>query len=111
MSKIVKRLSIIANFTLVVICVIHICNIGYSNLHPDVPDIVVYKRNLKEIDFPLSFRLCIFSKDSAKFQIVGYKNEFNFFKGQSFFNHSLIGWNGHRQNGSTVGSYEGFFQN
>ena len=88
---------------------IHISSIGYSTLNPEVPEIVVYKRNLREVDFPMTFRLCVHELNDtrSRYQRFGYKHYANFFRGLSMFNDSLYGWAGHSKNGSVLGNVEG----
>ena len=45
----------LVNISLVLICIIHVVSILNTHLYPLYPDVHVYKANLKDIDFPLSF--------------------------------------------------------
>ena len=38
---------------------------------------------------------------------VGYEDVKNYYYGRSFYNKSIMGWAGHTENGSTLGSVEG----
>ena len=78
-------------------------------LYPDVPEIVVNMKNLNELEFPIVFRICAFDIDDPdkRYTKVGYKDSWNFYLGQSVFNDSVYGWNGHQKNGSTLGTVEG----
>ena len=78
-------------------------------LYPDLPEIKVLKKDLKNIAFPLSFKLCVSEKhkSSDRYQKVGYHNDVDFFKGKSMFNDSLYGWSGHTENGSTFSNVQG----
>ena len=89
--------------------VTHVGFIVYSMLYPDVPEIVVNVKNLNEIEFPFVFRICAFYIDDndERYNKVGYKDSYEFFLGQSMFNGSVYGWNGHQENGSTLGTVEG----
>ena len=91
------------------VCAVHIGLNGYYILHPQLPDIKVYEVDLKDMDFPLTFKLCATEvKNSYKrYTDLGYTNEFQFFMGKSSYNNTLYGWNGHTPNGSTVGDFEG----
>ena len=106
-----KKAVVFFNIFFSIIFLIHISSIGYNILYPEVPEIVVYKRNLKEIDFPMSFRICVHELNDtrSRYQRFGYKNYDDFFRGKSMFNGSLYGWAGHDQNGSVLGSVEGDF--
>ena len=56
-----------------------------------------------------SYHFCAFdiNDQDARYTKVGYKDSWNFFQGQSVFNDSVYGWNGHQKNGSTLGTVEG----
>ena len=41
------------------------------------------------------------------FKKIGYEEIWKFYAGQSLFNKSLVGWNGHTVDGGTIGSIEG----
>ena len=70
---------------------------------------------LQDIEFPLSFRICLddiydIEKDMNKlerYKKFGYSSGHNFYRGQSMFNETNVGWNGHTENGGTLGSTEG----
>ena len=92
-----------------IIFLIHISSIGYFTLYPEVPEIVVSKKNLNEIEFPMTFRLCVFElRDTvSRYQQFGYAHYNDYFRGQSMYNKTLYGWAGHDQNGSVLGNVEG----
>ena len=79
-------------------------------LNPDLPTTKTYVKHLNEIEFPLVFRICAyeFDRSNVRFQNYGYSYDFDYFIGQSMYNNSLFGWNGHTKNGSTIGSFEGY---
>ena len=82
-------------------------------MFPELPNTKHFENDLKNIEFPISFQFCL--KDSsvktisreAIFMALGYKNVGGFFRGQSKFNKTLFGWNGHYKNGSTIAPVEG----
>ena len=92
-----------------IIFLIHISSIGYYTLYPEVPEIVVSKKNLNDIEFPMTFRLCAFELNDtvSRYQSYGYASYNDYFRGRSMFNATLHGWAGHDQNGSVLGSVEG----
>ena len=94
---------------LVIVCVIHICTFVYFNANPVLPDMMKYKKNIEDIEFPISFILCINSNDKGleKMNQFGYLDEWYFFSGVSKFNDSIIGWAGHSKNGSIYETAEG----
>ena len=88
----------------------HISFIIFNLLYPDIPTMKHYSRNLKDIDFPIAFRICAekLQDEEEKFNSVGYRNMFDFFLGQSMYG-SAYGWAGHSKNGSIIGPVEGHF--
>ena len=90
---------------------VHISVLIYTKLNPSLPEVKYYNKKLKDIDFPIAFQFCIEEKNTdAKIKLangLGYRDLFDFFRGKSLFNNSIVGWSGHRKNGSTIGSVEG----
>ena len=101
-------LIIIVTCVLTVVCVVHVIYIGYYNFYPEFPSVRVFKTDLKDIIFPISFKICVedITENQARFEKLGYWSEWHYFLGQSKFNDKKIGWNGHTENGSTLGSAE-----
>ena len=89
-------------------CLVHILFIGNQLLHPNLPEIRIYKKYLKDVEFPISFRICGYESSNVthKYEQVGYRYAFDFFRGRSMFNKSIVGWGGHTENGSIIGSVE-----
>ena len=105
----VEKIVAFINIFFSIIFMVHIGFLGYNILYPVVPEILVYKKNFNEIDFPMTFRLCAFElydKD-ARYQAFGYKDYGDFFRGESMFNSSLYGWAGHTENGTALGNVQG----
>ena len=92
-----------------IIFLVHISSIGYHTLYPEVPEIVVSKKNLNEIDFPITFRICAFELNDtvSRYKLFGYNNHDDYFRGRSMFNDTLYGWAGHDQYGSVLANVEG----
>ena len=88
---------------------VHISYIGYFIVYPDQPDIKVFKTELKNIDFPLSFFLCAKEHENvnARYKKYGYNDIHDFFGGKSMYQDNVIGWKGHKPNGTTFDSFEG----
>merc|ERR1712032_25000 len=82
--------------------------IGYDILYPEVPEIVINKRSLNDIDFPMTFRICAFElfDTVSRYQSFGYETYQEFFRGRSLFNNTLYGWAGHDEMGSILGNVE-----
>ena len=97
------------NLTLLMICTLNSYDVIYRLVNPELPEVKVYVTNIEEIDFPLSFRLCLYYYifDVDRYRDLGYDHSFGFYLGMSMYNESLIGWNGHNEDGSTIGSTEG----
>ena len=82
--------------------------IWISSTYPDYPSVKSYKKNLKEIEFPISFKLCVRELESTmRYSRYGYLNAYGFYEGRSELNHSLRGWNGFSETNSTIGSTQG----
>ena len=109
MNKILQKVKFII---IIIFCwtfFIHVSILIYEKLNPDLPEVKYYKRDLNEIDFPIAFQLCIGEKNNSntKYKDLGYTNLFHFFYGESRFNDSIVGWAGHTENGSSLGSVAG----
>ena len=105
----IEKVVAFINVFFSVIFLIHISAIGYDILYPEVPEIVVNKRNLNDMDFPMTFRICAFElyDTVSRYQSFGYETYQEFFRGRSMFNNTLYGWAGHDKMGSIVGNVEG----
>ena len=105
----VSRITTLIQIFLTLSCMIHVGYIVYYIFNPELPEIRVYKKHLKDINFPISFLICAtnYMNHSGPYQEIGYSKISNFFKGISMFNNSIVGWKGHRLNGSIYGTPEG----
>ena len=74
-----------------------------------MPSVRVYKKDFGEIEFPISVKVCIreIVANESRCSEVGYNGEWNWFTGRSIYNDSLVGWHGHGENGTTLGSVKG----
>ena len=109
MNRLLKHSLQVINIIFVVGCLVHVGLNGYYILYPPLPEIKVYQVDLKNMDFPLTFKLCVTERENSyeRYEKLGYRNDFNFFIGRSRHNRSLFGWNGHTEDGSTLGGVEG----
>ena len=109
MNPVYDNLVRALNFIFVFVFIVHITTIVYQDLNPRHPSIKSYSKDLKDIEFPISFKLCVGERENAtdKFRRLGYTNEMDFYHGRSRFNETILGWNGHTETMSTVGSIEG----
>ena len=91
--------------------IMHIGILIHNKLNPALPEVRYYKKDLKEIDFPTTYQICISEKKdyTKKYWDLGYMDLFEFFNGNSRFNDSVVGWAGHTENGSSMGSVEGLY--
>ena len=92
----------IINFSLTLICIIHASVNFYNFLNPENPSVKHYRKQLKDIEFPVIFKICYEFSDDRIFRKYGYYDVEDFFGGISGWNHSIIGWNGHTKNGTTM---------
>ena len=98
----------ILNALLIITCLVHIGFIGYNILYPELPTIHVYDKELRNIRFPISFRVCAEeAKQVIDYEKYGYHDQLEYFRGRSKYNKTIIGWAGHSENGSTIGTVEG----
>ena len=108
MKDIIKLVTFILNLFFFVAFLVHIVTIGYDMIFPNNPSVRIYEKELREIDFPITFKLCVKdSNDILRYNRLGYSDESRFFYGRSKFNKYTYGWNGHTANVSTVGSVQG----
>ena len=86
-------------------------NIWNSSTHPDYPSVKIFKKKMKDIEFPVSFKLCVRELETTmRYSKYGYLDEYNFFRGNSMYNESLHGWNGFLETNSTIGSTQGILK-
>ena len=103
-----KNISSIINLILFVCCVTHVSILLEQEIQPEFTDSKVYQRKLQEIEFPLVFKLCLSSGVyfEEHYKRYGYENQYGFYQGISLYNSSFVGWNGHTENGSTMGQVQ-----
>ena len=103
-----RRILRIINFILIIFCIINSCELIYRLVNPRLPTNRVYKAALEDIEFPLSFRICLnYRFEIERYRDLGYDSRFDFYLGKSMYNKSLVGWNGHTKTGSTIGTTNG----
>ena len=109
MNKKVTRILYLINVVFTIMCVSHVSITLYNAVNPNRPEIKVYDKALKDVPFPILFKLCgkEIQNSSRRFKEYGYKNERDFYSGKSKFSKSLVGWNGHTENGSTLETVKG----
>ena len=108
MIKVKMKLLLTLNLLFTFVFLGHILSIGCKLMYPDNPSVKIYTKNLSEIDFPLSFKLCLFEQKNAskRYLDIGYWNDYWFFEGKSMYGEHF-GWNGHSEDNETLGSVQG----
>ena len=107
-NQVFRRILKIINFTLIIFCIINSCELIYRLVNPRLPTNRVYKTALEDIEFPLSFRICLnYRFEIERYRDLGYDSRYDFYLGKSMYNKSLVGWNGHTKTGSTIGTTNG----
>ena len=115
-KKFCSSITYIIHTTFITVFLVHVTIVVASIFNPEIPDVESSQRNLEDIEFPISFRICIHHLEAPtiknqKFKDAGYKNYYAFFKGRSLYNKSHYGFLGHLENGSTkFASFEGNFK-
>ena len=101
---------LILHVTLVVACLSHIGFNAFHELYPDLPSVKQYKTDLKSIDFPVVFTICVreIFNETERYNAFGYKREWEWFDGKSDIREGVFGWNGDFENGSSL-TVEGIF--
>ena len=59
MKSFSKSIPIIVNLIFATVFLTHIAIIGYRRKYPENPSVRVFDKDLKDIEFPLSFKICI----------------------------------------------------
>ena len=93
-----------------ILCLVHISQILMAMIYPEEPNVRTYQKNIQDIEFPMTFRICMEFREDGIDSILrnlGYENIRGYFIGISFYNKSIIGWAGHAEDGNTIGSVEG----
>ena len=99
-----SKVATFLNTSFSIACIVHVTFIGYYIIYPVLPEIKIYSKDIKDIAFPLVFRLCAreFQDPDKKYKIIGYDNVMDFFRGQSMYDWKHYGWNGHKEKGGKV---------
>ena len=87
--------GIILACTLAVI--FQLANIWEDFVNPKLTNTTVEKKKLESYDFPLLFKICpMLGFNITALKKYGYKNAGAYLEGESMFNHSMVGWAGHK---------------
>ena len=106
------KLAYVLNFIFFLVFLNHIFQIGQKLNSPEYPSVTVYKKDLKEIAFPISFKLCAneLKNSSERYKRNGYSNFYDFFRGKVMFGDRYFGWNGHAQNRTNLKTVQGTYR-
>ena len=64
--------------------------------NPKLTNTMVEKKKLEDLNFPLLFKICpTLGFNGTALKEYGYENAARYFKGESMFNLSMVGWGGH----------------
>ena len=109
MSKKLTKILHIFNAVFTIMCLCHVSITLYNSLNPNRPEIRVYDKALEDVPFPILFKFCgkEIHNSSRRFKQYGYEDEWSFYAGTSSFSKSIVGWQGHTENGSTVETVRG----
>ena len=106
-----KSIPKIVNLIFAIVFFIHIAIVGYRRAYPGNPSVRVYDKDLKDIEFPLSFKICFREQDvnvKKRYRKIGYYDIYAFFRGQPNKGSRYFGWAGRsRKNKSTLGTVTG----
>ena len=78
-----SKVATFLNTSFSIACVVHVAFIGYYIIYPELPEIKIYSKDIKDIAFPLVLRLCAreFQDPDKKYKKIGYDNVMDFFRG------------------------------
>ena len=93
----------IANIVFLFVFVLHFSKIAYDLKYPQYPSVKIRKTDIRNIHFPVRFKFCVRDlRSKENFNKLGYVDDYHAFLGISMFNRSLVGWNGHTKDFSTL---------
>ena len=97
-------LPFILNGFFTIAFLVHIIFIGYSIKYPEHPSVMTYKKDLKDLQFPMTFQICIQAMENVddRYHKIGYARDKQLFSGESKFSKTLYGWAGHTKNHTTL---------
>ena len=98
-----KFITPVLNAMLVVACVTHISINAYDRLYPSMPSVKEYKTDLANVDFPISFKICLkeIKNKNERYEKYGYESYWEFFYGHVKNRKNFVGWNGDFENNSS----------
>ena len=98
-----RKTYLIANIVFMFVFVLHFSKIAYDLKYPRYPSVKIRKTDFRNIQFPVQFKFCVKDlRNKENFNKLGYVDDYRAFLGISMFNRSLVGWNGHTKDFSTL---------
>ena len=77
--------------------IFQLANIWEDFVNPKLTNTTVEKKKLESYDFPLLFKICpMLGFNITALKEYGYENGGAYLQGESTFNHSMVGWGGHK---------------
>ena len=77
--------------------IFQLTNIWEDFVNPKLTNTTVEKKKLESYEFPLLFKICpMLGFNITALKEYGYKNAGAYLEGESMFNHSMVGWGGHK---------------
>ena len=103
----IKTLWVLANLAGTIILTVQLAHVLEGYIRPTVTRTWEEEILLKDIEFPLVVKVCVVPGfNQTAIHEVGYADAWNYFRGQSRFNNSFIGWAGHTEESGTYGTVE-----
>ena len=100
--------TILLNVGCLLAFIIQMSILTYYQIHPSQTVTSTVRKNLSDVDFPVLFKICIKPGfNLTALQEVGYASTWEYFTGQSRYNSSLVGWAGHKNDGTAYTNVTG----
>ena len=93
-----EKHQLIINITCLVAFLVQVFFVTFRLTFPSHTHPMMEKVDLASIPFPVSFKICLkrHSGEDVIYKRQGYNNLASYFKGESIYNTSIIGWAGHQ---------------
>ena len=104
MKKYSKNILYFFHVFFAFVFVAHILFIAHSTMNPKIYSTRVSKKFLREIEFPLTFKLCLDELEniSRRYNLVGYESVDDFFEG--VYSHEELKYGWAAKNNTVLGS-------
>ena len=93
-----EKHQLIINIICLIVFLVQVFFVTFRLAFPSHTNPMMEKVDLASIPFPVSFKICLkrHSGEDVIFKRQGYNNLASYFKGESIYNASIIGWAGHQ---------------